>query len=172
MINTLETSMIFIVCIPNSVVSSMFLQRIINDSPMDQQWQINDSDVNTTKKRSQKFHSQFSMFQQCPSKASSTNHQGSSTETSRFPSLMQKNYLSLLFASKSSKSHQRLSKEPSKAINQSSSNETSKIEKQRIKSFIDQKGLRPNIRNVIIGSSKSHQRIINEEAMKHHWFRC
>ena len=77
-----------------------------------------------------------------------------------------------MFESKTSKSQQRLFKESSTAINQSSSNETSEIEIQHNKSFTDQKRLRPNIRSVINGSSKGHQRIINDEAMKHQWFRC
>ena len=63
------------------------------------------------------------MFQQCPSKASSTNHQGSSNGTSIFRSLAQKK-LSFLFASKSSRSHQRFSK-VSSTTNQSNSKRTS-----------------------------------------------
>ena len=74
-------------------------------------------------------------------------------------------------ASKSSRSHQRLFKESSKVTNQSSCNETSKFEDQHIKNFNDQQRLHPKIRNFLKGSSKSHQRIINEEAMKHRWYR-
>ena len=49
MIITLETSMIFSVCMQIFVVSSMFLQTVINQSSMKKQWNISDSKVNTTK---------------------------------------------------------------------------------------------------------------------------
>ena len=78
--------------------------------------------------------------------------------------------ISLMFASKSSESHQRLFNESSTTINQSSRYETSKFEKKRIKSSIDQKRLRPKIRSVINVSSKSPQRIITEGALKHQSF--
>ena len=120
---------------------------------------------------SKKFSSRVSLFRIYLCKVSLTIIDEAAIKHQCFGDYHKKKNLSLMFASKSSKSHQRLSKESSKAINQSSSNWTSKIEKQHIKSFIDQKRLSPNIRSVINGSSKSHQRIINEKTMKHQCFR-
>ena len=49
MIITLETSRIFSVYIQIFVVSSIFPKRIINETSLKEQWNMNDSQVNTTK---------------------------------------------------------------------------------------------------------------------------
>ena len=100
------------------------------------------------------------MFQQCPSKASSTNHQGSSNETSTFRSLAQKK-LSFLFASKSSRSHQRLFK-LSSTTNQSNSKGTSTFcwfSKERLQRSL---GFASN-------PSQCHQRFFKESSTNHQW---
>ena len=59
----------------------------------------------------------------------------------------------------------------SSTINQSSSKEHQSSDKYHIKNFNDLQRLHANLRSVINGSSKNHQRIIDEAAMKHQWFR-
>ena len=49
MIITLETSRIFSVCIQIIVVSSMFLQRVINESSLKEQWNIKVLEIRSTK---------------------------------------------------------------------------------------------------------------------------
>ena len=93
MIITLETSMIFSVCIQIFLVSSMFFQGVINEYSMKKQWNINDSEVNTTEsKKIKKFPSKLSMFQLCLSKESSTNHRRSSNQLSMFRRLPQQKF--------------------------------------------------------------------------------
>ena len=100
--------MIFTVCIQIFVVSSMFLQKLINESLFKKQWHMTDSEFTQQKQqRSKKFPSKLSMFQICLFNESSTNNRRSSKETSMFWRLTQNKFLSLMFASKSSKSYQR-----------------------------------------------------------------
>ena len=173
MILTTGTSMIFSVCIQIFVVSSMFLQRVINESSMKKHWNINVTEFNTSRTRKiEKVFFETITVSNIPLQRIIKDHRRSSNGTSMFRRLSQQKKLSLMPASKSSMSHQRLFKESSTTINQSSSNETSKFEILHMKSSIDQKHIRPNIRSVINGSSKCHQRIIKEEPVKNQWLRC
>ena len=92
-ISTLKILMIKNVCIQIFVVSSMFKQGVINESSMKKQWNINDSEVNTTESiKINKFPSKLSMFQLCLSKESSRDHR-SSNQASMFRRLpQQKNF--------------------------------------------------------------------------------
>ena len=90
---TLETSTTFTVCIQFFVVSSMFLKRIMNESSLKEHWNMNDSEVNTSKTiKIKKIPSKLSMFQICLAKESSTNHRWSSKETSMFWRLAQNKF--------------------------------------------------------------------------------
>ena len=92
MISTLEILMIKNVCIQIFVVSSGALQSIINGSSRKKQWNVSDSEVNTTKTIGiKRLPSKLPMFQLCLSKESSTSHRRSSNETSTFPRLSQRN---------------------------------------------------------------------------------
>ena len=107
MIITLETSMIFSVCIQNFVVSSMFLERINNQSLRKKQWNMIDSEVNTSKTiKIQKVSIEISnvskMSLQRIINESLTKQQGNINVSE----IGTKN-LSLMFASKSSKCYQR-----------------------------------------------------------------
>ena len=65
--------MIIIVCIEIFVVSTMFLQRVINESPMKKQWNFKVSELNTFRtKKIRKVSSKLSLFPIYLSKASST----------------------------------------------------------------------------------------------------
>ena len=124
MIITLGTSMIFSVCIQIFVVSSMFLQKVLNESSLMEQWNINDSEVNTTKtikikKISIEIINASNMSIQRIINGSSTKQQGNNN----ILEISTKN-LSLMFASKSSKCYQRFFI-GSSTINQSSSKEQS-----------------------------------------------
>ena len=107
MIITLETSMIFSVCIQNFVVSSMFLERINNQSLRKKQWNMIDSEVNTSKTiKIQKVSIEISNVSKMSLKRiineSLTKQQGNINVSE----IGTKN-LSLMFASKSSKCYQR-----------------------------------------------------------------
>ena len=99
--------MISTACIQIFVVSSLFLQRIMNESSMKKQWSINDSGVNTTKtikikKVSIEIIKASNMSLQRIINESSTKQQGNINVLE----ISTKN-LSLMFASKSSKCYQR-----------------------------------------------------------------
>ena len=99
--------MISTVCIQIFVVSSMFLQRVINESSLKEQWSRNDSEVNTTKtikikKTSIEIINLSNMSLQRIINESSTKQQGNNNVLE----ISTKN-LSLMFASKSSKCYQR-----------------------------------------------------------------
>ena len=137
MINTLETSKIFKVCIEIVVVPSMFSQRVINDSSMKKQWNFNDSQNNTTitikiKKASIEFINVSNISPQRVINESSTKQQGN-INVSEITTT--KGLSSLISASRSSRSHQRLFKESSTTINQCSCNELSKFDNQHNKNF-------------------------------------
>ena len=100
------------------------------------------------------------MFQQCPSEASSTNHQGISIETSLFRSLAQKK-ISFLFASKSSRSHQRLFK-VSSTTNQSNSKGTSTFW------WFSQEKVQWSL-GFASKPSQCHQRFFKESSTNHQW---
>ena len=125
MIITLKTLMIKNVCIQIFVVH----QRFFKDRSKNHRWSSKKTSVIhrlTQQKqwRSKKFPSNLSSFQQCSSKASSTNNQGSSNEISLFSRLLQTKLLSLMFSLRSSKTYQRFFI-GSSTINQSSSKRTS-----------------------------------------------
>ena len=95
------------VCIQIFVVSSMFLQRIINESSLKEQWSINDSEVNTTKTmKIKKFSIEIInvsiMSLQRNINESSTKQQGNINVSE-----ISTKILSLMFAAKSSKCYQR-----------------------------------------------------------------
>ena len=99
--------MISTVCIQILVVASMFLQRIINQSSLKEQWNMNDSEVNTTKKikikkTSIEINNLLNMCLQRIINESSTKQQGNIN----VPEIGTKS-LPLMFASKSSKCYQR-----------------------------------------------------------------
>ena len=90
MIITLETSVTFSVCIQNFVVSSMFLKRIINESSLKEQWNMNDSEVKTSKTiKIKKVSVEIINVSKGLFKGSSMNHRRSSKETSMSPRLAQ-----------------------------------------------------------------------------------
>ena len=121
MIITLQTSMIFSVCIQIFEVSSISPKRIINESSLKEQWNMNDSEVNTSKTiKIKKISIDIINVSKCLFKGSSTKHGRSNKEASMFWRLAQNKFLSLMFASKSSKSYQRFCI-GSSTINQSSS---------------------------------------------------
>ena len=104
---TLETSMTFAVCIQIFVVSSMFLKKIINESSLKEQWNMNDSEVNTSKtikikKVSMEIINVSIMSLQGIINESSTKQQGN-IKVSEISTKI----LSLMFAPKSSKCYQR-----------------------------------------------------------------
>ena len=104
---TLGTSMTFTVCIQFFVVSSMFLKRIMNESSLKEQWNMNDSEVNTSKtikikKVSMEFINVSIMSLQRIINESSTKQQGN-IKVSEISTKI----LSLMFASKSSKCYQK-----------------------------------------------------------------
>ena len=104
---TLETSRTFTVCIQIFVVSSMFLKKNINESSLKEQWNMNDSEVNTSKtikikKVSTEIINVSFMSLQRIINEWSTTQQGNIN----FSEISTK-ILSLMFASKSSKCYQR-----------------------------------------------------------------
>ena len=117
---TLETSRTFTVCIQIFVVSSMFPKKIINESSLKEQWNMNDSEVNTSKtikikKFSWEIINVSILSLQRIINESSTKQQGNINVSEISTKL-----LSLMFASKSSKPYQRFCI-GSSTINQSSS---------------------------------------------------
>ena len=117
MIITLQTSMTFSVCIQIFVVSSMFLQNVINESSLKEQWNINDSEVNKAKKNKDQKNSieivkVSNMYLQRIINESSTKQQGNISESEvnttktikikKFPSKLS------MFKNLSSKDHQRI----------------------------------------------------------------
>ena len=99
--------MTFSVCIQIFVVSSMFLKRIINESSLKEQWNMNDSEVNTSKtikikKVSIEFINVSNMCLQRIINESWTKQQGNINVSE-----IGTKKLSLMFASKSSKCYQR-----------------------------------------------------------------
>ena len=171
MISTLETSMIFIVRIPNSVVSSMFLQRIINDWPMDQQWQINDSDVNTPKTmKIKKVAIEIFSIRKTSLQRIISDRPGSSNETSMLRRLGQWKHLWwLLFAWKP------LLKRQCFFGGSSTNRQRTSIEKSMIQWLTHQK--QKNSKNFStklsmfqIRLSKGSSTIIGKAAMKHQCF--
>ena len=95
------------VCIQIFVVSSMFLQRIIIISPLKEQWNIKDSEVNTSKtikikKNSIEIINVSNMPLQRITNESSIKQQGNINVWE-----ISTKKLSLMFASKSSKCYQR-----------------------------------------------------------------
>ena len=118
MIITLETSMFFTVCIQIFVVSSMFSKKkIINESSLKEQWNMKDSEVNTSKTKKIKKPSieivkASNMYLQRIINESSTKQQGNISESEvnttktikikKFPSKLSR------FQNLSSKNHQRI----------------------------------------------------------------
>ena len=99
--------MISTACIQIFVVSSMILQRIINESSLKEQWNMNDSEVNTTKtmkikKISIEIINVSIMSLQRIINESSTKQQGNINVSE-----ISTKILSLMFASESSKCYQR-----------------------------------------------------------------
>ena len=165
MIITLKTSMIFRVCIQIFGVSSMLLQRVVNESSRKKQWIMNESEVNITKtmkikKASNENNNASNMSLQIFINESSTKRQWNINVSE----ISTKRILSLRFASKSSKSDQRFFT-GSSTINQSSSKginvltiitlETSMIFSVCIQTFVV--------------SSMFLQGVINESSLKDQW---
>ena len=102
--STLKALLIKNVCVQIFVVSSMVLQRVINESSKKKQWKSSDQMLTQQKlQKSKRFPSKLSMFQTWISRVSSTNHRQSSNETSMFPRLGQLKHLwSSMFACKCS----------------------------------------------------------------------
>ena len=74
-------------CIKDFAVTSMLLKRIIIESSVKKQWNINGSEVNTTK--TIQIKKGFLRNYQCFKNVSSKNHQRSSKETTKFRRLSQ-----------------------------------------------------------------------------------
>ena len=107
MIITLQISMIFSVCIQIFVVSSMFLQSVVNESSQKEQWNMKDSEVNISKTiKVKKFSIEIinvsNMSLRRIINESSIKQQGNINVLE-----ISTKKLSLMFASKSSKCYQR-----------------------------------------------------------------
>ena len=102
--------MISTACIQIFVESSMFLRRIINESSLKEQWNMNDSEVNTTKTKKIKKNSMEIInvsimdLQRIINESSTKHKQQGNNNVSEISTKI----LSLMFASKSSKCYQRL----------------------------------------------------------------
>ena len=112
-------------CIEVFAVTSMLLQRIINESSLKKQWNMKDSELNTTKTIKIKiFPNEIINVSNESHQRIINDYRRSSNEASKFRRLGQNKILSLMFASKSSKSYQRFFI-GSSTINQSSIKGTS-----------------------------------------------
>ena len=103
--STLKALLIRNVCVQIFVVSSMVLQRVINESSRKKQWKISDSDVNTTKtkKNHKSCHRNYQYFWNTSLQKIINDHRRSSNETSMFRRLcLWKHLWSSMFAWKSS----------------------------------------------------------------------
>ena len=100
--STLKSLLIKHVCVQIFVVSSMVLQRVINESSMKKQWNIIDSDVNTTKTmRIKKVAIEKITIRKTSLQRNISDRRGSSNETSMFRRLcLWKHLWSSMFASK------------------------------------------------------------------------
>ena len=141
----------------------MYLQRIINESSTKQQGNISDSEVNTTKIiKITKVSIEIINVSKCLFKGSSTNNRRSNKETSMFLRLKQNKFLSLMFASKSSKSYQRFFCIGSSTINQSSSKGISTFY------WLSQYKLQWSLA-FASKCSECHQIFLKESSTNHHW---
>ena len=114
-------------CIEVFAVTSMLLQRIINESSMKKQWNMKDSELNTTKTiRIKNVPNEIINVSNKSQQRIINSYRRSSNEASKFRRLGQNKILSLMFASKSSKFYQKVFI-GSSTINQSSSKGTSTL---------------------------------------------
>ena len=117
---SLETSMTFTVCIQIFVVSSMFPKKIINESSLKEQWNMRDSEVNTSKTIKIKKFSIEIINVSNKSLRRIINESSIKQQGNINVSEISTKKLSIRFASKSSKNYQRFCI-GSSTINQSSS---------------------------------------------------
>ena len=104
---TLETSMTFTVCIQFFVVSSMCLKRIMNESSLKEHWNMNDSEVNTSKTINIKIVSTDIINVSNISLQRITNESSIKQQGNNNVSEISTKIWSLMFASKSSNCYQR-----------------------------------------------------------------